>query len=141
MTPTDYFDVAMRILMLGLAIYAIVAYLLKPALRWVIRRKGWVTEVGLKRTRVAPRTAAVLLGMAFAAIPGTWPAWMPSVWLILCGIVAGSLSIGLHHAVEAALPDAIAKLLTGGSVSSGLVHDTITGDWVALPDEMKSDDV
>ena len=50
--------------------------------------------------------------------------------------MAGSLSVGLHHAVEAALPAAVARLLTGAGIASGMAEDTETGEFVTVPDSL-----
>ena len=87
---------------------------------WIL---DWWTRLGLP-------------GLALGLLPGVWEDWQPVVWRAVCGVVAGSLSVGLHHAVEAALPAAVARLLTGAGIASGMAEDTATGEFVTVADSL-----
>lgn len=105
MSPSDYLDLALRVLVLGVVTFGVMRALIKP---WLARRARG------RRMSNHARTAALVTGLFFALLPRVWPAWLPPIWSALLGLSAGSLSVGIHHAVEAALPEAISNLLTGG---------------------------
>jgi len=104
MTTADYTDTGVRLLMVACLTYAITEYLIKPA----------VKARGGKWHRTQTRSAAVLLGAVFGAIPAVFPEWMPLVWCIASGAVGGSFAIAGHHAVRDVIP-AVVRRFTGTS--------------------------
>ena len=136
MTPSDWLGIALRMLGLGCAVYPIVRWGVRPIIRHRLARRGRVAKSKLRQYRDAVRLSALLVGLALGLLPGVWEDWQPVVWRAVCGVVAGSLSVGLHHAVEAALPAAVARLLTGAGIASGMAEDTETGEFVTVPDSL-----
>ena len=99
MSYAEYLDVAVRILLVGLFCYAIVAMVVKP----IVKRLGG----SFAKTQI--RSAAVVFGCVFGVIPGVWPEWMPLIWGLACGGIGGSFAIVGHHAVALAIPKAVDK--------------------------------
>ena len=109
-------DVLIRVAILGLAVYPIVRGGVKP----IIRALG----TGKRRDSTeAVRAAACWTGAVLALLPGTLPAEYPAVWRVILGVVAGSLSIVLHHAAERAirmLPERMAQPIADRLLGRGM---------------------
>ncbi len=136
MTAADWLGIALRMLGLGCAVYPIVRWGVRPIIRHRLQRRGRVAASKVRYYRDAVRLSALLVGLALGLLPGVWEDWQPVAWRGVCGVVAGSLSVALHHSVEAALPAAVARLLTGKGIASGMVEDTATGTFDTLPDSL-----
>lgn len=134
MTVLDWTGIALRMLGVGCAVYPIVRWCVRPFIRSRLERRGRVAPSKMRQYRDSVRASALLVGLIFGLLPDVWEDWQPVVWRALCGLVAGSLSIAMHHAVEAALPAAVARVLTGSGVTSGMREDSETGEFVTAPD-------
>jgi len=148
-TPSDYAEVALRTLMLGLVVYPVVRFIVKPTLRAAIRRDRVVTANEKALYRWLTRGAAPLLGYVVGRFPSLsdavlgggslYPEWMPPSWVTICATVGGLFAVAAHHAVEAALPAAVARLLTGssweGAAPPPRYDETITTSEVGTVDE------
>jgi len=132
----DWLGIALRMLGLGCAVYPIVRWGVRPIIRARLARRGRVAKSKMRHYRDAVRLSALLVGLALGLLPDVWEDWQPVSWRAVCGVVAGSLSVGLHHAVEAALPAAVARLLTGHGIAAGMVEDTETGEFVTVLDSL-----
>lgn len=119
MTIHDYTDIGLRILMVGLVAFPGVRFGVKPLLRLWIKRDGIVTRSELDAYRWITRASAPLIGLLLGMHPDLMPEWMPGLWSVICGTVGGSLAVVIHHSVEAALPAAVARLLTGAGLDPG----------------------
>lgn len=115
MTRWDYLDVAVRTAAVALVVYPVVRFGIKPPIRYWVRRDGIVTRGELELYRWACRGSAPLLGALLGLHPDLIPE-LPVLWSVIAATIGGSLSIVVHHAVEAALPAAIARVLTGGGL-------------------------
>jgi len=149
MTPSDYAEVALRTLMLALVVFPVVRFVVKPPLRWLIRRDGKVHGAEKSRYRWLTRSSAPLLGYLIGRFPSVselvlgggslYPEWMSPSWVTICATVGGLFAVGAHHAVEAALPAAVARLLTGssweGAAPPPRYDETITTSEVGTVDE------
>lgn len=120
MTFSDWTTLALHMTGVALFVYPAVRFVVKPLARLWIRRDGKETEAEIEALKSAPRLAAVVFGSLFGLLPEVWPPWVPFVWTFACGAIAGSFCIVAHEAVQAALPEAIARFLTGKGLSSAL---------------------
>jgi len=147
-TPGDYSDAAIRTLMVGLVVYPVVRFMVKPSVRFAIRCDGSVTRGELESYRWISRLSAPLLGYLIGRFPGLsgavlgggslYPEWMPPSWVTICSTVGGLFAVAAHHAVEAALPAAVARVLTGGSLPVAPppgYSDTVTTEEVGTVEE------
>jgi hypothetical protein len=149
MTPSDYAEVALRTLMLALVVYPVVRFVVKPILRGLIRRDGKVSAWEKSAYRWVTRGVSPLLGYVVGRFPSLsdavlgggslYPEWMPPSWVTICATVGGLFAVAAHHAVEAALPAAVARLLTGssweGAAPPPRYDETITTSEVGTVDE------
>lgn len=117
MSPADYTLISAEVAVISLAIYAIVGQAVKPGIR-LLSPAGRLSSRRYAAHRWIVRVLALLLGVVAGYLP-IWPSWMLPAWGPILGVVAGSLCMPMHRAVKAALPDAVARVLTGGSVSDG----------------------
>lgn len=113
--------------MVGLVVYPAVRFGVKPVLRAWIRLDGVITEGELGLYRALTRVSAPAFGLLLGLHQDLMPPWMPGLWSVICGTVGGSFAIAAHHAVEAALPAAVARLLTGAGLHPGGGR-VVTGD-------------
>ena len=109
-------EILLRIAVLGLAVYPIVRVTVKPILR--------ALGTGKRRDATeAVRAAACWVGAVLALLPDVLPPEYPAVWRALLGVIAGSLSIVLHHAAERAirmLPERLAQPLADRLLGRGM---------------------
>lgn len=119
MTSADWLALALRTLAIGVLVHPLIRVTVKPAMRWAIRTDGVATREELDLYRWVVRTFALAFGACFALLPEVWPEWVPQVWRLGLGVIGGSVSMAAHHAVERALPEAVARLL-GPGLSSAL---------------------
>ena len=132
MEITDYTSAALLTLGVALAVYPVVRFGVKPLFRAGIDYDGTITVRELRWYRAITRASAPLLGMLLGLAPDVYPDPIPTVWGGMLGTIGGSLSVAAHHAVEAALPAAVSRWLTGVSLSevSRIEHpgdeDTLT---------------
>ena len=118
MTTADYLLLAIETGLLSLATYGIVGQVFKPGLR-LLSPAGKLPARRYELSRWLTRLAALLVGFGLGLIP-LWPDWLPYWWGPVLGLVGGSLCIPMHSAVKAALPGAVSRVLTGGSVTGNI---------------------
>lgn len=135
MTPYTYVEVGIRGLGLGLAVYGVVRHAVKPLIRRSLRKMGPLEGHRLQRYKDKAWQSALALGVLGSLLPDVWPDNVSLAWQILLGLGAGVLSVGIHEAIQKALPDAVARLLTGPSLSQGRALSRETGTWDVVEDD------
>lgn len=118
MTTSDYLLLSVEVACLALVVYGLVGQVGKPGIRLLYRRRR-LTQRQAQANRLLVRALALVVGGCLGLLP-IWPGWLLPAWGPLLGVVAGSLCIPMHSAVKAALPGAVSRVLTGGSVTGNI---------------------
>tara|TARA_R100001594_G_scaffold25875_3_gene50432 strand:+ start:14799 stop:15164 length:366 start_codon:yes stop_codon:yes gene_type:complete len=118
MSASEYFDLAVRMCVIGVAAYVLTGQVAKPGIRMIAKAlddDGRLSRGVEDLLRWLTRATAILLGAAMGSLP-LWPEGLGGDWGPILGLVGGSLAPGIYQAAKKALPAAVARAISGKGV-------------------------